>query len=164
MESPAMAPCHSKVRNQTVPAASSSPVSANTNFECSERRLDLSAASVRAKRLLSSISTRNPIPPAMIRMLTVRLTNGSARNPIRLSGNRPNPALQKALMILGPTTLAESDRFEAALQAAGTRGRVERYWGLHHGFAFDDRPAHDPVGEARHWDRLFDLFDRNLRT
>ena len=54
------------------------------------------------------------------------------------------------------------DRFEAALQAAGTRGRVERYWGLHHGFAFDDRPAHDPVGEARHWDRLFDLLDRNL--
>jgi carboxymethylenebutenolidase len=55
------------------------------------------------------------------------------------------------------------DRFEAAMQAAGTRGRVERYWDMHHGFAFDDRPAHDPVGEARHWERLFDLFDRNLR-
>lgn len=54
------------------------------------------------------------------------------------------------------------DRFEAELQATGTSGRVERYWGLHHGFAFDDRPAHDVVGEARHWDRLFDLFARNL--
>jgi carboxymethylenebutenolidase len=56
------------------------------------------------------------------------------------------------------------DRFEAALQIAGTKGRVERYWGMHHGFAFDDRPAHDPVGEARHWERLLDLFDRNLRN
>lgn len=55
------------------------------------------------------------------------------------------------------------DRFEAAMQAAGTDGRVERYWGMHHGFAFDDRPAHDPVGEARHWNRLFDLLDRRLR-
>ena len=54
------------------------------------------------------------------------------------------------------------DRFEEALQAAGTRGRVERYWGLHHGFAFNDRPAFDPDGEARHWERLFDLFHRNL--
>lgn len=55
------------------------------------------------------------------------------------------------------------DRFEAAMQDAETRGRVERYWGMHHGFAFDDRPAHNPTGEARHWDRLFDLFNRNLR-
>ncbi|MEY2966802.1 MAG: hypothetical protein RLY50_852 [Actinomycetota bacterium] len=55
------------------------------------------------------------------------------------------------------------DRFEAAMQAAGTRGRVERYWGMHHGFVFDDRPAHDPVGEDRHWERLIDLFDRNLQ-
>lgn len=54
------------------------------------------------------------------------------------------------------------DRFEAAMQAAGTNGRVERYWGMHHGFAFDDRPAYDAVGEARHWDRLLDLFARNL--
>jgi len=55
------------------------------------------------------------------------------------------------------------DRFEAAMQTAGTNGRIERYWGMHHGFAFDDRPAHDPVGENRHWERLIDLFDRNLR-
>ncbi|BAN03594.1 putative hydrolase [Ilumatobacter coccineus YM16-304] len=55
------------------------------------------------------------------------------------------------------------DRFEAAMQNTEARGRVERYWGMHHGFAFDDRPAHDPVGEARHWARLFDLLDRNLQ-
>ena len=53
-------------------------------------------------------------------------------------------------------------RLEAARVAAGTRGRVEVYWGTHHGFAFDDRPAYDPVADERHWTELLDLFARNL--
>jgi carboxymethylenebutenolidase len=56
------------------------------------------------------------------------------------------------------------DRFEAAMQAADVAGRVERYWGLHHGFAFDDRPAFDARGDARHWRALLELFDRTLRS
>ncbi len=59
--------------------------------------------------------------------------------------------------------LEEIDRFEAALQATDTRGRVERIWGTEHGFAFDDRPAYDERADARHWERLLDLFARNLR-
>jgi len=55
------------------------------------------------------------------------------------------------------------DRFEAAMQAANTPGRVERYWGTHHGFAFDDRPAYDAAADDRHWAALLDLFDRNLK-
>lgn len=55
------------------------------------------------------------------------------------------------------------DRFEAAMQEAGVTGRVERYWGTHHGFAFDDRPAHDRRADDRHWAALLDLFDRTLR-
>ena len=55
------------------------------------------------------------------------------------------------------------DRFEAAMQASGVRGRVERYWGTHHGFAFDDRPAYDAAADDRHWAALLDLFERNLR-
>jgi len=54
------------------------------------------------------------------------------------------------------------DRFEAAMQEADTDGYVERYWGMHHGFAFNDRPAHNQAGETRHWRRLFDLFTHNL--
>ena len=54
------------------------------------------------------------------------------------------------------------DRFEAAMQASGVRGRVERYWGTHHGFAFDDRPAYDAAADERHWSALLDLFERNL--
>lgn len=55
------------------------------------------------------------------------------------------------------------DRFEAAMQAADVNGRVERYWGCHHGFAFNDRPQYDAKAEQVHWRRLFDLFDRNLK-
>ncbi len=55
------------------------------------------------------------------------------------------------------------DRFEAAMQAADVRGRVERVWGTEHGFAFDDRPAYDERADARHWERLLDLFARNLQ-
>jgi carboxymethylenebutenolidase len=54
------------------------------------------------------------------------------------------------------------DRYEAAMQAADARGRVERYWGMHHGFAFDDRPAYNRDADRRHWRELLGLFDRNL--
>ena len=60
--------------------------------------------------------------------------------------------------------LAEIDRFEASMQEAGVRGRVERYWGMHHGFAFTDRPQHDADGERRHWDELLGLFARDLKN
>jgi len=55
------------------------------------------------------------------------------------------------------------DRFEAAMQDAGVTGRVERYWGTHHGFAFDDRPAYDRRADDRHWVAMLDLFERNLQ-
>jgi carboxymethylenebutenolidase len=56
------------------------------------------------------------------------------------------------------------DAFEAAMQASDVNGCLERYWGQHHGFAFNDRPQYDARSEQRHWMRLFDLFDRNLRA
>lgn len=55
------------------------------------------------------------------------------------------------------------DRFEAAMQDSGVAGRVERYWGTHHGFAFDDRPAYNSSADDRHWAALLDLFARNLQ-
>lgn len=54
------------------------------------------------------------------------------------------------------------DEFEAARAIAGTRGRVQVYWGTHHGFAFDDRPAYDATADDRHWQELLGLFARNL--
>jgi carboxymethylenebutenolidase len=56
------------------------------------------------------------------------------------------------------------DRFEAVMQNTDVAGRVERYGGTHHGFAFDDRPAYDRPADDRHWAAMLDLFERNLHS
>ena len=55
------------------------------------------------------------------------------------------------------------DGLEAHLASINVNARVERYPGVHHGFAFPLRPAFDKTAAERHWQRLFGLFDRNLR-
>ena len=53
--------------------------------------------------------------------------------------------------------------FEAALTASACRGRVEWYPGTEHGFTFRERgPLYDKQASERHWERLHDLFSRNL--
>jgi len=56
------------------------------------------------------------------------------------------------------------DGFEAALEAAPCSGRVEWYPGTEHGFAFAERPLYDKASSERHWQRLHDLFRRNLHN
>ena len=50
-----------------------------------------------------------------------------------------------------------------AMTKAGVNHRVEIYPGTDHGFAFPNRPAYVKAAAERHWERLFSLFDRNLR-
>jgi carboxymethylenebutenolidase len=54
---------------------------------------------------------------------------------------------------------------QQAMDAAGMRYRLEWYPGVEHGFTFPQRKGiyHRPSAE-RHWERLFALFDRTLRT
>jgi carboxymethylenebutenolidase len=55
------------------------------------------------------------------------------------------------------------DELEAHLAAVGVDARVERYPGVHHGFAFQSRVgAYDERACELHFARLFDLFGRNL--
>ena len=57
------------------------------------------------------------------------------------------------------------DQLQAALQSAGTPHRIEWYAGVEHGFVFPKRAGiYDRAAAERHWDRLFDLFARTLRT
>ena len=56
------------------------------------------------------------------------------------------------------------DHFEKAMTESSVRGRLERYPGTQHGFAFDDRPAYDATADKRHWEALFDLFERTLQA
>lgn len=61
---------------------------------------------------------------------------------------------------------APLEMVEALDQSIKTRklnAEVELYPGVHHGFAFPQRPVYDKPSAERHWERLFALFGRNLR-
>jgi len=51
----------------------------------------------------------------------------------------------------------------AALKEAGVNFRMEVYPGTEHGFAFPNRPAYNKAAAERHWQRMFALFERNLK-
>ncbi len=59
-----------------------------------------------------------------------------------------------------PEIIAE---FEAAMAEHRTRGQVEWNPGTEHGYAFVERPSYDKAASERHWERLHDLFRRNLQ-
>ena len=46
---------------------------------------------------------------------------------------------------------------------AGVNYRMEIYPGTDHGFAFPQRPAYNKAAAERHWERMFALFERNLK-
>ena len=59
---------------------------------------------------------------------------------------------------------ADIDKLERALQEAGTPHRIEWYPGVEHGFVFPLRAGiYNRAAAERHWERLFDLFRRNLQ-
>ncbi len=55
------------------------------------------------------------------------------------------------------------DALPGILTAAGVHHRVETYPDTGHGFAFPNRPDYRKAAAERHWERLFALFDRQLR-
>ena len=56
------------------------------------------------------------------------------------------------------------DKLEAHLDEAATNYRLDWYPGTRHGFVFPGRAgAYDETSAECVWERLFDLFDRNLR-
>ena len=54
------------------------------------------------------------------------------------------------------------DGLDAYLREVGSNYRVEWYPGTEHGFVFPLRELYHKESAERHWERLFDLFDRNL--
>jgi len=56
------------------------------------------------------------------------------------------------------------DALDSYLAESGINYRLEWYPGAQHGFAFPDRgEIYDKPSAERHWERLFALFERNLR-
>lgn len=56
----------------------------------------------------------------------------------------------------------QQQRLSEALTAAGVTHRAELYDGAAHGFTMSDTPVYDEAATQRHWERLTDLFRRNL--
>jgi carboxymethylenebutenolidase len=57
------------------------------------------------------------------------------------------------------------DALDEHLAGTGVRYRIEWYPGTHHGFVFPLRAGmYEKASAERHWERLFDLFGRNLRS
>jgi carboxymethylenebutenolidase len=52
---------------------------------------------------------------------------------------------------------------QAALVGSGTPHRIEWYPAVEHGFVFPQRAVYDKPSAERHWERLFELFQRTLR-
>ena len=60
---------------------------------------------------------------------------------------------------------ADIQKLEAALKGAGTPHRIEWYPGVEHGFVFPLRAGiYNRVAAERHWERLFSLFGRTLKS
>ena len=55
------------------------------------------------------------------------------------------------------------ETLDQSLKARNLNAEVELYAGVHHGFAFPQRPVYDKPAAERHWERLFALWKRNLR-
>lgn len=55
------------------------------------------------------------------------------------------------------------EALDQSIKARKLNAEVELYPGVHHGFAFPQRPVYDKAAAERHWERLFALFQRNLR-
>jgi carboxymethylenebutenolidase len=56
------------------------------------------------------------------------------------------------------------EALETTLKAAGTNYRIEWFPETEHGFAFPQRPVYHKAAAERHWERLFAMFDRTLRS
>ena len=61
---------------------------------------------------------------------------------------------------LAPLPMVEELR--GLFERAGTKGEIELYPAVHHGFAFPQRWCYDKPAAERHWERLIALYRRRL--
>jgi len=54
------------------------------------------------------------------------------------------------------------EALDQSIKSRNLNAEVELYPGVHHGFAFPQRPVFDKPSAERHWERLFALWKRNL--
>jgi carboxymethylenebutenolidase len=131
------------------PAASKGPI--GTVGYCMSGQYAVSAAARRSDRVAAAAS-----------IYGVRLVTDAADSP-----HKTAPTGNAEIYVAWAETdhfapLDEIPPLQEAFKAGGVKGEIELYRGVEHGFAFPKRPAYDRDAAERHWERLFDLFGRNL--
>lgn len=53
---------------------------------------------------------------------------------------------------------------QATIKDKKINAELEVYPGVHHGFAFPQRPVYDKAAAEKHWERLLSLCRRKLKT
>ena len=59
--------------------------------------------------------------------------------------------------------LEQMERVAAELKAANVKFNAELFKDCPHGWTMSDLPAYNKAGEEKHWEKLFDLFQRTLK-
>lgn len=113
-----------------------------------------------------------PFAYAMAGWFPERIAAAASIYGVRLHGEGSPQALASNIIAELYFACAELDEFVPAemvdgledhLAECGKRARIERYAGVRHGFAFPSRVgAYDGSACELHFERLFDLFARNL--
>jgi carboxymethylenebutenolidase len=116
-----------------------------------------------------------PFAFAVAAALSDRITAAASIHGVRLYSDAMDSPHRDANKIKGELYFgcAETDEWtpknlidglDAWLANSGARYRIEWYPGTHHGFVFPQRAGlYDKASAERHWERLFALFERNLR-
>ena len=92
----------------------------------------------------------------------VRLVTDEADSP-HLAAARASGELYFACAehdVWAPLEMVEA--LDQSIKAGELNAEVEIFPGVHHGFAFPQRPVFDKPAAERHWERLFALWRRNL--
>ncbi len=115
-----------------------------------------------------------PFAFAVAGQLSDRIGAGASIHGVRLIGDNPDsPHLTadkiRGEMYFGCAEVDEwaprevIDRLESYFNEKGLQHRIEWYPGTQHGFVFPQREGkYHKAAAERHWERLFDLFHRNL--
>lgn len=93
----------------------------------------------------------------------VRLVTDQADSP-HLAAQRAKAELYFACAehdTYAPLEMVEA--LDHVVKSKNLNAEVELYPGVHHGFAFPQRPVFDKPAAERHWERLFALWRRRLR-
>ncbi|MDB5464315.1 MAG: Hydrolase [Phenylobacterium sp.] len=92
----------------------------------------------------------------------VQLVTDQADSP-HLAAQKAKAELYFACAEVDPYAPLEMvEALDQTVKSKNLNGEVELYPGVHHGFAFPQRPAYDKPAAERHWERLFALWRRRL--